>query len=204
MKISDSYKTIKSVSCGIYKEKGSKFISEAYPVTDESEIKIILENVRRKYHEAKHHSYAYLLGKEGQVWRINDDGEPSGTAGKPTMGQIRSFGLTNVLIIVSRYFGGTLLGVSGLINAYRSAAESALSNAEIIDHIIHEFYEITYPYSAMNDVMKIIKEENIIQSDHNFDLECRIIIDFRSSAKESIIERFSRIEGLNYRFLFAK
>ncbi|MCX6328673.1 MAG: YigZ family protein [Bacteroidia bacterium] len=204
MKISDSYKTIKSASCGIYKEKGSKFISEAYQVTDESEIKIILENVRRKYHEAKHHSYAYLLGNEGQVWRTNDDGEPSGTAGKPIMGQIRSFGLTNVLIIVSRYFGGTLLGVSGLINAYRSAAESALSNAEIIDHIIHEFYEITYPYTAMNDVMKIVKEENIIQSEHNFDLECRIIIDFRSSAKERIIERFSRIEGLNYRFLSAK
>lgn len=204
MEISDSYKTLKSVSFGIYKEKGSKFISEAYPVTNESEIKFNLENIRKNHHEAKHHCYAYILGKDGRVWRANDDGEPSGTAGKPIMGQIRSFELTNVLIVVSRYFGGTLLGVSGLINAYKSAAESALTNAEIIDHIIHEFYEITYPYSDMNDVMKIIKEENITQSDHTFDLECRIIIDFRSSAKEKIIERFSRIEGLSYRFLSAK
>lgn len=204
MTISDSYKTIRSVSGGIYKEKGSKFVSEAYPAGSEPEIRLIIEMVKKNYYDAKHHCFAYLLGKEGDVWRINDDGEPSGTAGKPIMGQIRSFGLTNVLVIVSRYFGGTLLGVSGLINAYKSAAESALSNAEIIDHIIHDFYEITYPFSAMNDVMKIIKEEKINQKEHSFDLECRIIIDFRSSAKEKIFARFSRIEGLDYKFLASK
>ena len=201
MIISDSYKTIRSVSRGIYKEKGSKFVSEAYPAGSEPEIRLIIETVKKNYHDAKHHCFAYLLGKEGDVRRINDDGEPSGTAGKPIMGQIRSFGLTNVLVIVSRYFGGTLLGVSGLINAYKSAAESALSNAEIIDHIIHDFYEITYPFSAMNDVMKIIKEEKINQTEHSFDLECRILIDFRSSAKEKIFARFSRIEGFEYKFL---
>jgi uncharacterized YigZ family protein len=204
MTISDSYKTIRSVSRGMYKEKGSKFVSEAHPAGSEPEIRLIIEAVKKNYHDAKHHCFAYLLGKEGDVWRINDDGEPSGTAGKPIMGQIRSFGLTNVLVIVSRYFGGTLLGVSGLINAYKSAAELALSNAEIIDHIIHDFYEITYPFSAMNDVMKIIKEEKINQTEHSFDLECRILIDFRSSAKEKIFARFSRIEGFDYKFLSSK
>lgn len=203
MSASDTYKTLNGVSEGIYKEKGSKFISAAYPVSDEDEIRAILEEVRKEHHEAKHHSYAYMLGENGLVWRANDDGEPSGTAGKPILGRIKSYGLTNVLIIVSRYFGGTLLGVSGLINAYKSAAESALGNAEIIDHIILQTYEITYPWAAMNDVMKIIKEENIIQKEHQFDIGCRIVIRFRLSSIEKIKARFSRIEGLELRFLSA-
>ncbi len=139
----DSYKTIRSVSAGLYKEKGSRFVSAAFPVSDEQEIKKIIECIRKEHHEARHHCYAYLLGSGQSIWRANDDGEPSGTAGRPILGQIKSFGLTNILIVVSRYFGGTLLGVSGLINAYKSAAASALSNAEIIDHIIRESYEIT-------------------------------------------------------------
>lgn len=197
----DSYKTIKLRSSGTFKEKGSKFIAEAWPVTDQDQINSILEETRKTYHDAKHHCYAYLLGREGLTWRANDDGEPSGTAGRPILGQIRSFGLTNVLIVVTRYFGGTLLGVSGLINAYKTAAASALENAEIIDHIIHEFYEIRYPYAAMNIVMKIISEEDIKQSEHSFDLECRIVIGFRTSARERIIDRISRIEGLTCRLL---
>jgi len=197
----DTFKTIKSISHGIYKEKGSRFISVAIPVSNESEIKSIIAEVRKEHHEARHHSYAYILGMEGLEWRANDDGEPSGTAGRPILGQIKSFGLTNVLIIVSRYFGGRLLGVSGLINAYKSAAESALSNAKTIDHIVHEFYEILFPYSAMNNVMKIIKEEEINQSDHSFGTEYRITLNFRSSAKENILARFSRIEGLSFRLL---
>jgi uncharacterized YigZ family protein len=194
----DSYRTIRMVSSGLYKDKGSKFISAAYPVSEEPEIKAILEEVRKEHHEARHHCYAYILGKDKETWRANDDGEPSGTAGRPILGQIRSFGLTNVLIVVSRYFGGTLLGVSGLINAYKSAAEAALSNAEITDHVINGSYIITYPYSAMNDVMKILKEENVIQTDHTFDLECRIRIQFRLSSTEKILLRLSRIEGLKY------
>jgi uncharacterized YigZ family protein len=201
MSENDTYKTIRSVSTGLYKEKGSKFISAAWPVSDETEIRSILEGIRKEHHEARHHCYAYQLGSREISWRANDDGEPSGTAGRPILGQIRSFGLTNVLIVVSRYFGGTLLGVSGLINAYRSAANDALGNAEIIDHIIQESYEITYPYASMNDVMKIIKEEDIAQSGHSFDLECRIVVRFRLSSREKILARFSRIEGLKYRFL---
>jgi uncharacterized YigZ family protein len=201
MAAADTYKTIRSVSRGIYKEKGSKFIAAAFPIFEEAEIKPIIEDIRKEHHEAKHHGYAYILGQDGLTWRANDDGEPSGTAGRPILGQIRSHGLTNVLIIVSRYFGGTLLGVSGLINAYKSAAEYALESAEIVDHIIHECYEVKYPYPAMNDVMKIIKEENILQSGHSFDLECTIILNFRSSARERILTRLSRIEGLTHKFI---
>ena len=201
MSSSDTFKTIKAVSHGLYREKGSRFISAAFPVSREHDIKSIIENIRKEHHEARHHCYAYLLGSEGTVWRANDGGEPSGTAGRPILGQIRSSGLTNVMVVVSRYFGGTLLGVSGLINAYKSASESVLNNAVIIDHIIMESYEITYPYSAMNDVMKIIKEEEIIQTDHSFDLECRIVLHFRLSARERILARLSRIEGLECKFL---
>jgi uncharacterized YigZ family protein len=198
---SDTYKTIESVSYGLYKEKGSKFLAEAYPVSDETEIKSIIDSVRKEHHAARHHCYAYILGSDKMLWRVNDDGEPSGTAGRPILGQIKSFGITNVLIIVSRYFGGTLLGVSGLINAYKSAAACSLDNAEIIENVIQEFYEITYPYSAMNEVMKILKYENVLQSDHSFDMECRISISFRLSARERILNLLSGIEGLKYRLL---
>jgi len=198
---SDSYTTIKSSSQGIYKEKGSRFIAFAYPVADLEEIKPIIDKIRKEHHEAKHHCYAYMIGHERMIWRVNDDGEPSGTSGRPILGQINSFGLTNILIVVSRYFGGTLLGVSGLINAYRSAAASAIKNAEIIECTLQEFYEITYPYISMNDVMKILKEEDIGQSDQIFDLGCRIKVNFRASARSKILNRLSRIEGLKYRYL---
>jgi uncharacterized YigZ family protein len=204
MSDTDIYRTIRAATTGLYKEKGSRFISAAIPVSDEKEIKSVIEGIRKEHHEARHNCYAYLIGLKEDIWRANDDGEPSGTAGRPILGQIKSFGLTNVLIVVSRYFGGTLLGVSGLINAYKSAAYSALNAAEIIDHIVEESYEITFPYAAMNDVMKIIKEEGAGQADHSFNIECRIRVSFRISLREKIIARFSRIEGLKYRFLFVR
>jgi putative IMPACT (imprinted ancient) family translation regulator len=142
-----------------------------------------------------------MLGQERIIWRVNDDGEPSGTAGRPILGQINSFGLTNIIIVVCRYFGGTLLGVSGLINAYRSAALSAIQNAELTEKILQEYYEIIYPYIAMNDVMKILKEENIGQSHQLFNLECSIILNFRVLDKERILNRLSRVEGLKYRHI---
>jgi putative IMPACT (imprinted ancient) family translation regulator len=141
------------------------------------------------------------LGNQGDKWRANDDGEPSGTGGRPIIGQIRSYGLTNIIIVVSRYFGGTLLGVSGLINAYRAAAASALENAEIIEHIVMDTYELTFPYKSMNDVMTIIKEENIIRSEHSFELECSVKISFRSSSGKKILDRLSRIAGLKFQFI---
>lgn len=198
---SDLYTTIKTASQGVYKEKGSRFIAFAYPVSDQEEIKCIIERTRKEHYDAKHHCYAYMIGHERITWRINDDGEPSGTAGKPILGQINSFGLTNILIVVSRYFGGTLLGVSGLLNAYRSAASSAILNAEIIECTIQDYYEISYPYILMNEVMKILKEENIGQSDQSFDLECHIKLNFRASSSKKILSRLSRIEGLKYKFI---
>ena len=198
---SDTYKTIASSSHGLYKEKGSRFVSVAFPISCPDEVKPIIDKIKKEHHEAKHHCYAYMIGHERNNWRVNDDGEPSGTAGKPILGQINSFGLTNILIVVSRYFGGTLLGVSGLINAYRSAAASALQDAEKVEKIMQEYYEITYPYISMNDIMRILKEDNIGQSQQSFDLECRILINFRVSAKEKVLTRLSRIEGLRYRYI---
>jgi uncharacterized YigZ family protein len=195
---SDSYLTIKSSSEGIYKEKGSRFIAYARTVTDTEEIRQIIDKIRKEHHEARHHCFAYMIGRDRNIWRVFDDGEPSGTAGRPILGQINSSGLTNILIVVSRYFGGTLLGVSGLINAYRSAAASAIENAEIVECTVKYYYEITYPYISMNDVMKILKEEEIEQSGHVFDLECRINISFRASSREKIMERFDRVKGLKY------
>jgi uncharacterized YigZ family protein len=198
---SDTHKTIISSSQGIYKEKGSRFVSFAVPVSDQQEIKAIIDKIRKEHYEAKHHCYAYMIGHERIIWRVNDDGEPSGTAGRPILGQINSYGLTNIIIVVSRYFGGTLLGVSGLINAYRTAAASSIQNAELTEMTVQEYYEITYPYISMNDVMRILKEENLGQSQQSFDLECRILLNFRVSVKEKVLNRLSRIDGLKYRYI---
>jgi uncharacterized YigZ family protein len=201
---SDIYKTIKKTSQGIFRDKGSKFIALAYPVNDQESVKSIIDGLRKEYHDARHHCYAYMLGYQREVWRINDDGEPSGTAGRPIIGQINSHVLTNILIVVIRYFGGTLLGVPGLINAYKTAAAEAINNAEIIECTVEDHYEITFPYSSMNDVMKILKDESAGQYDQTFDLQCRMVINFRLSKQEKIIGRLSRIDGLNWKFLERK
>ena len=198
---SDTYRTIKSPAEGIYKEKGSRFVSIALPFSDQDEIKPIIDKIRKEHHEARHHCYAYMIGHDRTIWRANDDGEPSGTAGRPILGQINSHVLTNILIVVSRYFGGTLLGVSGLINAYRTAAASAIQNAQLIELTLQDYYEITYPYISMNDVMRILKEENVSQSAQSFDLECRILLNFRVSQKEKVLSRLSRIDGLKCTYL---
>jgi uncharacterized YigZ family protein len=197
----DTYKTIALPSQGIYKEKGSRFVSYAFPVFYQEEIKPILDKIRKEHHEARHHCFAYMLGQERVTWRVNDDGEPSGTAGRPILGQINSYELTNIIIIVSRYFGGTLLGVSGLINAYRSASRDALLNAELTEKTVNEYYEVSFPYIYMNDVMRIFKEENIGLSEQSFEMECRILINFRVSVKEKVTKRLERIDGLKYRYV---
>jgi uncharacterized YigZ family protein len=196
----DTYLTIKAFSHGLYKEKGSRFMAQAWPVTTREEIKSILENNRKEHHSARHHCFAWMLGQDRQTFRVNDDGEPSGSAGKPILGQINSFKLTNVLIVVVRYFGGKLLGVSGLINAYRASAESALKNSEIIELYIEDYYELIFPYSVINDVMKVIKEEAAGQSQQKLELECRMTINFRASARERILNALSRIVGLKYEY----
>jgi uncharacterized YigZ family protein len=201
---SDHYKTIEAPSGGLFKDKGSRFLAFAFPVATVEEVRPLIDGIRKEHHDARHHCYAYMIGIERNNWRINDDGEPSGTAGRPILGQINSNGLTNILIVVSRYFGGTLLGVSGLINAYKTAASDVISNANVIERTLHDYYRLTFPYSSMNDVKKILKEENAGQSAQQFGLECSLVADFRVLGRERVLTRISRIEGINYCFIVTK
>ena len=201
MLFEDTYKTIENISEGLFKDRGSKFIAHAIPVNNESQVKEHLSALRKKYHDARHHCYAYQLGFDKSSYRINDDGEPLGTAGKPIFGQILSYDLTNILIVVVRYFGGTKLGVGGLINAYKTSAKDALNNAKIIKKTINEVYEIIYDYPVMNAVKKIIKEENITQVSQKFDLNCKIKFLIRKSNSSRIYEKFMKIKGLKINYL---
>jgi len=192
----DTYKTISQSAEGLFKDKGSKFIAYAHPVSSEDEIKEIIQSIKKEHYSARHHCYAWRLGHEKLLFRTNDDGEPSSTAGKPILGQIQSFDLTNILIVVVRYFGGTLLGVSGLINAYRNAALDAINNAEIVEKIVEKHLIIEFDYGVMNDVMKIFKEEKLAQIDPQFDLRCSIKTLVRLADIERIEATLSKIEGL--------
>ena len=197
----DEYLTISKPSEGLFKDRGSKFLAFAYPVSSEIEIKEIQEKLRSNYHDARHHCYAYMLGKDKNTFRANDDGEPSSTAGKPILGQIRSFDLTNILIVVIRYFGGTKLGVSGLINAYKTAAEEALRNAKIIKKTLHDIYELRFEYPVMNDIMRIMKEEKIEHIDQNFELSCSITLSLRKADIDKVLSKFDRIKDLKIEFI---
>ena len=197
----DEYLTISEPSQGLFKDRGSKFLAFAYPVTNEQEIKQIQEQLRSEYHDARHHCYAYMLGPEKLVYRANDDGEPSSTAGKPILGQIRSFDLTNILIVVIRYFGGTKLGVSGLIHAYKTASEEALKSANIIKKTLHDIYELKFEYPLMNDVMRILKEENIDQVGQKFELSCSVWISLRKADTEKVLSKFDRIDNLKIEYV---
>ena len=192
----DTFKTISTPSEGLFKDKGSKFIAYAYPVTSEDQIKEIVQSIKKEHYSARHHCYAWRLGHEKLLFRANDDGEPSSTAGKPILGQIQSFDLTNILIVVVRYFGGTLLGVSGLINAYRNAALDAINQAEIVEKLVEKDLLIEFDYGAMNDVMKLFKDEKLPQIEPQFDLRCRIKTHIRLSELNRIEDLLNKIEGL--------
>lgn len=197
----DTFKTIAIASEGLFKDKGSKFIAYAYPVSSEDEIKEIVQSIKKEHHAARHHCYAWRLGHEKLQFRANDDGEPSSTAGKPILGQIQSFDLTNILIVVVRYFGGTLLGVSGLINAYRNAAQDALLNSEIIEKLVEQKLIVEYDYEVMNEVMKLFKDENLPQTESKFDLKCMIMTSVRLSELNRISEDLISIEGLKLSYI---
>ena len=191
-----SYKTIKSHSKGFYKDKGSKFYSYAYPVQSEEEIKEILASIKKEHHSARHHCYAWKLGKEQVIYRYNDDGEPSSTAGKPIFRQLQKYKVTNVLMVVVRYFGGTLLGTAGLINAYRAAAADALENAEIITNTIEIIFRLTYSYNDMSGVMRIIKQENLNIINTHFETSCKVDLSVRKSQAARLEKIFSQLEGI--------
>jgi uncharacterized YigZ family protein len=194
---SDTYKTIKIKSEGIYKDKGSKFIAFAFPVANEEQIREHLNELRKKYYDARHHCYAWALGPTRDAYRMNDDGEPSGTAGKPIYGQILSNDLTNILIVVVRYFGGIKLGVRGLINAYKAASLDAIENNQIEEKIIKEVFELRFEYPLLNDIMRIIKEYDLEQISQNFQESCSIFIAIRKERVGEISEKLKSIHGLN-------
>lgn len=192
----ETYKTISKQSEGLYKEKGSKFISYAIPVKDVDEIKLILDEYRKQYYDARHVCYAYMLGAEREEFRANDDGEPSGTAGRPILGQINSFELTDILIIVIRYFGGILLGTSGLITAYKEAAREAILQAEIVEIIVKERFKLHFGYDLMNEVMRIFKEyePEVISSDMQY--TCKFEVEIAKAKSEEFFGKLEKIYGV--------
>ncbi|HBL77821.1 MAG: YigZ family protein [Bacteroidetes bacterium GWF2_42_66] len=197
----DVYKTIEIASEGLFKDKGSRFIGYAFPVFTEDEIKDHILRLKKEHYSARHHCYAWRLGADKERFRANDDGEPSSSAGKPILGQIHSFDLTNILIVVVRYFGGTLLGVSGLINAYRAAAKDAIENARIIEKTVEDIIMVEFGYESMNDVMKIFKDEQLPQLETSFDLNCRIKTSVRLSESQRICGLLKKTEGVVVRIL---
>ncbi len=177
----DTYRTLAAPSEGLYKEKGSKFLAFAYPVSTLDQVKAHLDQLRKDYFDARHHCYAYILGPRKDAFRANDDGEPSGTGGRPIHGQLLSADLTDTLIVVVRYFGGVLLGASGLANAYKTAARDAIDHATIIEKTIDARYRLRFKYEAMNDVMRLLKDLDFKPLNQQFDLECSLEVLVRQS-----------------------
>lgn len=194
----DVYKTIAHPSEGIYTEKRSKFLAFAFPVSSIDEIKAHIERIQKEYYDARHVCYAYMLGALRKDFRANDNGEPSGTAGKPILGQINSNELTDILIVVVRYFGGIKLGTSGLIVAYKAAAVEAISAAEIIEKTVDEDILFGFEYPFMNDVMRIVKEENPKILEQGYDQDCTMKLRIRKSMMPRLKERLEKVDSLHF------
>lgn len=189
----DLYRTIKMPSKGEFKDRGSKFFSFAYPIETEEEFKENLQDLKKEYHDARHHVYAFRLGCDKKTFRASDDGEPSNSSGPPVLGQIQSFDLTNVMVVVVRYFGGTKLGVPGLINAYKSAAADALENAQIIEKTEQKIVRIQFEYPDMNNVQRIIKDQNLNIVNQDFQLNCIIDLSVRLRDVDQVLERINKL-----------
>jgi len=193
----DTYKEVKIHTTGIYKEKGSKFIAYSYPVYSEEEIKEKLEIVKKLEHSARHYCYAYILNPDKSAQRSNDDGEPSSTAGKPILGQILSNDLTNILIVVVRYFGGVKLGVPGLIRSYKTAAVQAIQEATIVTKTIKEQYKVSFKYPQMNNVMRLVKEYDLEVINTDFQIDCKLIFAVPKSKANDVVDTFKKNHELN-------
>ena len=192
----DTYRTIKGPAEGLYKEKGSKFLAFAFPVRSTDEVKQHLEALRKEYFDARHHCYAYILGPTKDVYRVNDDGEPSGTGGRPIHGQLLSADLTDTLIVVVRYFGGVLLGASGLANAYKTAARDAIEHAEIVEKTIEVRYRLQFEYVLMNDVMRIVKEFGLTPMNQDYNLDCRLELSVRQSQSVRLYDALAKLRAV--------
>ncbi len=197
----DTYRTLKGRSESLYKVKGSKHFGFAFPVYSEDEIKELLEQIRKEHHSARHHSYAWRLGLDKKHFRANDDGEPSNSAGKPILGQIQSFDLTNVLIIVVRYFGGTKLGVGGLIDAYRTAAKLAIEEGVILEKQVTQFVQVKFPYASMGGVMKVLKDFQLEMHTNNFEIACELTTEVRLDEVKAVSSSFEDIDHVTVKLL---
>ena len=194
----DTYLTISRTSEGIYKEKMSKFLAFAIPVSSVEDVKKQLEKYQKEYYDARHVCWAYMLGSQRTDFRSNDNGEPSGTAGKPILGQINSAGLTDILIVVVRYFGGIKLGTSGLIVAYREAASEAIAANEIIERQVEDEVHFGFEYPLMNEVMSIVKEEGPTIVSQIFDMDCEMTLRIRRSLMDNLKKRLSKVDGVHF------
>ena len=198
LSVSDTYRTFSKEGRGFLKEKGSKFIAVGIEVHNEEDIKAALEKIRIEFHDARHHCYAWRLGPEGKAFRANDDGEPSNSAGKPILGQLIKYDLSNCLIVVVRYFGGVKLGVGGLISAYKGAAEDCINEGEIIERQITEDLRILFSYELMNDVMQLVNKLDLNVVARKFENSCELIVRTRLSEKIRICEAVDKVYGAEW------
>lgn len=193
----DAYKTIKKPEEGeVYKEKGSKFLGFAFPIADEEGVKELVNQIKKVHYTARHWCYAWQLGVENVQYRVNDDGEPHNSAGQPIYGQIQSFGLTNILVVVVRYYGGVKLGVGGLISAYKIAAQNVLEQAEIVEMFLEELVSIKVSYEALNKLMRFIREQKLTINNQFMNLDCEIQIKVRKSELEELLNKLSELHYL--------
>ncbi len=193
MLFEDTYRTIEKSTEGAFRDRGSKFLAYAYPVSSENELKDVLSQLKTEHPKANHHCWAMRLGIDRTIFRINDDGEPSGTAGRPILNSLLSHDLTNIVVVVVRYFGGTLLGIPGLITAYKSATEETLKQAKIIEKTVDDIYTIKFDYLLMNDVMKIIKDDCLTVLNQNFDNNCSIQVSIRKMQINHTLAKFDKL-----------
>lgn len=201
MLFDDRYKTIKATAEAVFRDRGSKFIAYAYPITTEDEVKAHILNLKSQHPKARHYCWALRLSPDRSVFRLNDDGEPSGTAGRPILNTLLSQDITNILVVVVRYFGGTLLGVPGLINAYKTATQLVLASAEIIELNLNDHYEAVFPYLQMNDVMHIIKDHKLKINRQILENDCKVEIEIPQSQVNALVLKLEKVCDLKLTYL---
>jgi uncharacterized YigZ family protein len=200
MLFEDTYFTIQKPCEGIFRDRGSKFLAYAYPIKTDQDIKEIISDLKKEHPKANHHCWAMRWSADRSVFRLNDDGEPSGTAGRPILNTLLSRNLTNVAVVVVRYFGGTLLGVPGLINAYKTAAELALNEAIVIEKTVNDVYSIAFDYLQMNEVMRIIKDDNLEMLEQQFDNSCMVKISIRKMQVNQVIGKLQKLTSVKVKY----
>jgi uncharacterized YigZ family protein len=201
MLFDDTYKTIETASEGIFRDKGSKFIGYVYPIKSELEVKNLIAKLKVEHAKARHFCWAIRLTPDRSVFKLNDDGEPSGTAGRPILNTLLSVDVTNILVVVVRYFGGTLLGVPGLINAYKNATIEALKENNIVTKTVNELYQVNFDYLAMNQVMRIVKDEQLDIITQEFDTNCLIKFEVRKANLNQVLGKLEKVDGIEIKYL---